>query len=139
MVRKVSYREAELLDTDPFADDTRHRQKGLLLCCQDNATAAIVKLQGYCVLFLCRFAKARVVQQTHRDTLQHKHTQRQQRNVTELDASTLLKKLLGEKKTGQRRGQKRSVSKKHFCMPRSKAAEKRKACREGGKKIINSE
>lgn len=41
-------REAELLDMEPFADDARHRQKGPLLRCQDNATAAIVKSQGFC-------------------------------------------------------------------------------------------
>ncbi|TKS86189.1 hypothetical protein D9C73_020306 [Collichthys lucidus] len=50
VVGKVLHREAELLDTKPFADDARRRQKGPLLRCQDNATAAIVKSQGYCVV-----------------------------------------------------------------------------------------
>lgn len=50
MVDKVPHRGAELLDTEPFANDARHRQKGPLLRCQDNATAAIVKSQGYCVV-----------------------------------------------------------------------------------------
>lgn len=134
MVRKVSYREAELLDTDPFADDTRHRQKGLLLCCQDNATAAIVKLQGYCVLFLCQFAKARVVQQTHRDTLQHKHTQRRQRNVTELDASTPLKKLLGDKKDRTEEGTKEERFKKTLLHAQIKGSGEKKSMQRGKKK-----
>lgn len=54
MVGKVLHREAELLDTEPSADVARHRQKGPLLRCQDNATAAIVKSQGYCVAGLQR-------------------------------------------------------------------------------------
>lgn len=50
MLGKVAQREAELLDTEPFANDARLRQKRPLPRCQDNATAAIVKSQGYCVV-----------------------------------------------------------------------------------------
>lgn len=66
-VGKVLHREAEPLDTEPCADDVCRRQKGPLLRCQDNATAAIVKSQGYCVVdFSAGFAKARTVQSTRR-------------------------------------------------------------------------
>ncbi|MEQ2214328.1 hypothetical protein XENOCAPTIV_001642, partial [Xenoophorus captivus] len=55
--------------------------KRVLLRCQDNATASIVKSYGHCVVNF----SAGLRRPTYRDTLRHKDTQRRQRTMTELD------------------------------------------------------
>lgn len=118
---------------NPFVDNTHSRQKGPLLSCQDNATAAIVKLQGYCVNDF--FASLQRPAWYSRCTEAHSsaNTQRELRNMTGLEPSLPLKKLLvvggTEEGTNEERFKKKNP--KHFCVPRSKAAEKRKACRDG--------
>lgn len=126
------------MDTEPSADDARHRQKGPLFRCQDNATAAIVKSQGYCVVdSSVGFAEGPHTVDTHtRHTPAQTHTQRRQRNVTELDASTPLKMLLGGRKDGTEGGNKRGTFQKTLLNAQIKGSGgKKSVCAEkGGKK-----
>lgn len=134
-VGKVLHGEAELLDTEPFADAARHRQKGPLLHCQDNATAAIVKSQGYCV-------GPRSTADTQRHTPAQTHT-KNDREMWQNWTLLLLWRRRTEKKKRRDRGgeQKRSVSKNTSERPDQRQRRKEKhVCREGEKnKIINSE
>lgn len=91
---------AQTLGHEPLYPKKPTADKRGLFCCQDNATAAFVKSQGYCVF--CFFAG--LPRPTYRGTLQHKHKQRRQRAMTELDASTPLKPLLVGEKMGLRVG-----------------------------------
>lgn len=91
-----------------------------LLCCQDNATEAIVKSYGHCAVNF----SAGLQRPTYRDTLWHKDTQRRQRTMTELDAS---EDATRRRKDGTEAGwrQKKSVSK---TLLNTEIKEQRKAC-----------
>lgn len=80
---------------NPFVDNTHSRQKGPLLSCQDNATAAIVKLQGYCVNDFFASLQRPAWYSRCTETHSSANTQRELRNMTGLDPSLPLKKLLG--------------------------------------------
>ncbi len=141
VVGKVLHREAELLDTEPFANDARHRQKGPLLRCQDNATAAIVKSQGYCVVDfsagLQRPAQYSRHTETHSSTNTHKDDREMWQNWTLL----LLWSRGSKEKRRARGGNKRGAFQKTLLNAQIKGSEGKKSmCAERKKnKIINSE
>lgn len=144
MLRQVLHGEAELLDTEPFANDARHRQKGPLLRCQDNATAAIVKSQGYCVVDFSAALQRPAQYSRHTET----HTPAQTHTKTTAECDRIGRFYSSEeaarrKKDGTEGEQKRSVSKKKKNTserPDQRQQRKEKhVCRDEKKKIINSE
>ena len=130
VVGKVLHREAELLDTEPFADDACRRQKGPLLRCQDNATAAIVKSQSFCVVdFSASLQRPTYSQHTETHSAQT-HTKTTEK-CDRIGRFFFSEDAARRKKKRDGVGQKRSISKSTFeSLDQTQRRKEKHVCRE---------
>ena len=117
----------------PAPTTLRHRQKGPLLRCQDNATAAIVKSQGYCVVDFS--AGLRGPSHYSRHTPAQIHTKTTEKcdrigRFYSCEEAAQRRKKKKKKRDGTEEGTKEERFKKHFWTDQRRRRKEKHVCKE---------